>query len=95
MRVAQQERDHRSLHCRREGSTGASRQATPQLPHSPVEQLPQLLATDDISPSALFVKAEKTEMTRSAPSWPLGQAAGSSERLIGRKSSNLLSQVGQ
>jgi hypothetical protein len=33
-----------------------------------VVQLPQLLATDDTSPSALFVNAENTEMTRSAPS---------------------------
>jgi len=34
-------------------------------------------------------------MTRSVPSWPLGQVAGSSERLIDRNSSNLLSQTGQ
>jgi hypothetical protein len=67
----------------------------PQLPQSPVVQLPQLLATDDISPSALFVRAEKTDMTRSAPSCPLGQVAGSSERLIDRNSSNLPSQTGQ
>jgi hypothetical protein len=67
----------------------------PQLPQSPVEQLLQALATDDTSPSALFVKAEKTEITLSAPSWPLGQVAGSSERLIERNSSNLFSQVGQ
>jgi hypothetical protein len=70
-------------------------QAMPQLPQSPVVQLPQLLATDDTSPSALLVRAEKTEMTRSAPSWPLGQVADSSERLIDRRSSNLLSQTRQ
>ncbi len=67
----------------------------PQLPQSPDEQLPQALATDDTSPSALFVSAEKTDISLSAPSWPLGQVAGSSERLIERSSSNLRSQVGQ
>jgi hypothetical protein len=67
----------------------------PQLPQSPVEQLPQALATDDTSPSALFVRAEKTETTRSAPSWPCGHVAGSVERLIDRSTSNFFSQVGQ
>jgi hypothetical protein len=43
-------------------------QAMPQLPQSPVVQLLQLLATDETPPSALFVRAEKTEITRSAPS---------------------------
>jgi len=73
----------------------AQTQAMPQLPQSPVEQLLQALATDETSPSALFVNAEKTDMTRSAPSWPLGHVAGSLERLMERRSSNLLSQTGQ
>jgi hypothetical protein len=76
-------------------SLAESAYAIPQLPQSPVEQLLQLLATDDTSPSALFVRAEKTDITRSAPSCPLGQVAASSERLIDRKSSNLFSQIGQ
>ena len=48
--------------------------------------------TGVLKPSAPLLKDENTESTRSAPSWPLGQVAGSSERLIGRRSSNLASQ---
>ena len=63
-----------------------------------VEQLPAVQAvqgeppTGVLEPSALLLKDEKTESTRSAPPWPLGQLAGSLERLIGRRSSNLASQ---
>ena len=48
-----------------------------------------------LKPSAPLLNDENTESVRSAPPWPLGQVAGSSARLIKRKSSNLVSQRGQ
>ncbi|GAG45122.1 unnamed protein product, partial [marine sediment metagenome] len=41
-----------------------------------------------VSPVAPLLTAEKTDSTRCAPSWPLGQLAGSSEWLIERSNSN-------
>ena len=63
-----------------------------------VEQLPDEQEeqgeppTGVLKPSAPLLKDENIESTRSAPSWPLGQVAGSSARLIERKNSNLVSQ---
>ena len=63
-----------------------------------VEQLPDEQEeqgeppTGELMPSAPLLKDENTESTRSAPSWPSGQGAGSSDRLIERRSSNLASQ---
>jgi len=48
--------------------------------------------TGVLNPSAPLLKDENVDSTRSAPSWPLGQVTGSSERLIGRSSSNFASQ---
>jgi hypothetical protein len=64
-----------------------------QVEHDPDEQEEQgEPPTGVLKPSAPLLKDENTESTRSASSWPLGQVAGSSERLIERKSSNLVSQ---
>ena len=64
--------------------------------HDPDEQEAQgEPPTGALRPSAPLLKDENTESTRPAPLWPLGQVAGSSERLIGRRSSNLASQRGQ
>jgi len=63
-----------------------------QVEHVPDEQDVQgEPPTGVLKPSALLLKDENTDRVRSAPSWPLGQVAGSSERLIGRSSSNLVS----
>jgi len=61
-----------------------------QLPDEQEEQAEP--PTGELKPSAPLLKDENTESIRSAPSWPLGQVAGSSARLIGRRSSNLASQ---
>ena len=64
-----------------------------QLEHDPDEQEEQAEPpTGELMPSAPLLKDENTESTRSAPSWPSGQVAGSSERLIERRNSNLVSQ---
>ena len=64
-----------------------------QLPDEQEEQAEPPIGA--LKPSAPLLTDENTESTRSAPSWPSGQVAGSSERLIERKSSNLASQRGQ
>ena len=64
-----------------------------QLPDEQEEQAEP--PTGVLKPSAPLLKDENIESTRSAPSCPLGQVAGSSARLIERKSSNLVSQRGQ
>ncbi len=61
-----------------------------QLPDEQEEQAEP--PTGELMPSAPLLKDEKVERTRSAPSWPSGQVAGSSDRLIERKTSNLASQ---
>ena len=64
-----------------------------QEEHEPEEQEAQPEPpTGALMPSAPLLKDENTESTRSAPSWPWGQLAGSSERLMERSSSNLASQ---
>ena len=64
-----------------------------QEEHDPDEQEAQPEPpTGALKPSAPLVKDENTESARSAPSCPLGQVAGSSERLMERSSSNLVSQ---
>ena len=56
-----------------------------QLEHDPDEQEEQAEPpTGELMPSAPLLKEANTESVRSAPSWPLGQVAGSSERLIER-----------
>ena len=61
-----------------------------QLPDEQEEQAEP--PTGELMPSDPLLKDENTESTRSAPSWPSGQVAGSSDRLIDRRSSNLASQ---
>ena len=64
-----------------------------QEEHDPDEQDAQPEPpTGALMPSTPLLKDENMESTRSAPSCPLGQVAGSSERLMERSSSNLASQ---
>lgn len=55
-------------------------------------QPPPMGLTD---PSAPREKEAKTDITRGAACWQLGQVPSSAERFMGRKSSNLVRQFGQ
>lgn len=52
----------------------------------PAQALPALIARRE--PSAVLEKETKVEIARAAPGCPDGQVAGSSDRLMGRSSSN-------